>query len=226
MRHRIAGFKLGRDTEHRRAMWRNMAISLFTHGQITTTIPKAKSLRPLVEKMITTARRGDLAARRRVVKQLGNPVLVDFDPKDLDKKDLQVKRSEGYKINRYREVTEGPRVVSKLFNEIAPSYQDRNGGYTRIIRLGQHRIGDGADLCVLQLVGREEGGPQVSGQYSRRRDKANHRMEVAARYRKSAAAAQEKSPETAAVGGEDGASDAEGGSETGESHSQPEPKNE
>ena len=75
-------------------------------------------------------------------------------------------------------------MVKKLFDEIAPRYADRSGGYTRIIRLGKHRIGDGGDLCVLQLVGQEESGPQVSGQYSRRRDKANHRMEVAARLRK------------------------------------------
>ena len=71
---------------------------------------------------------------------------------------------------------------------IAPRYADRAGGYTRIIRLSQHRIGDGGDLCVLQLVGQEEKGPQVSGQYSRRREKANRRMEVSARLRKQAKA--------------------------------------
>lgn len=188
MRHRIAGYKLGRDTEHREAMWRNMAIALFTHGQITTTVPKAKSVRPYVEKLITSARRGDLASRRRVIKKLGNPLLIDFDPTELDKDDLKLKQSEGYRINSYREVMHGPRVVKKLFDDIAPRYADRPGGYTRIVRLGKHRIGDGGDLCVLQLVGGDdESGPQVSGQYSRRRDKANHRMEVAAKLRKSPA---------------------------------------
>ena len=56
MRHRVAGFKLGRDTEHRRSLWRNLAVALFTHGQITTTVPKAKSVKPFVEKLITSAR--------------------------------------------------------------------------------------------------------------------------------------------------------------------------
>jgi len=172
MRHRVAGFKLGRDTEHRRALWRNLAVALFTLGQITTTVPKAKSVKPFVEKLITAARTGDLASRRRVIAQLQDRIIVKGDNDDA------VTR------NKYGEVLSGPRVVKKLFDEIAPRYADRSGGYTRIIRTGKHRIGDGSDLCVLQLVGQEASGPQVSGQYSRRRDKANHRMEVAARLRK------------------------------------------
>jgi len=172
MRHRIAGFKLGRDTEHRRALWRNLAVALFTHGQITTTIPKAKSVKPFVEKLITAARKGDLASRRRVIAQLQDRILVKSED------DESVTR------NKYGEVVDGPRVVKKLFDEIAPRYATRPGGYTRIVRLGKHRIGDGSDLCVLQLVGQDESGPQVSGQYSRRRDKANHRMDVAAALRK------------------------------------------
>ncbi len=187
MRHRVAGYRLGRDTEHRRSLWRNLATALFTHGQITTTIPKAKSVRPFVEKLISAARKGDLAARRRVIAALQDRIMV------ADDQDESVTR------NKYGELVDGPRVVKKLFDEIAPRYADRPGGYTRIVRLGRHRIGDGGDLCVLQLVGQEETGPQVSGQYSRRRDKANRRMEIAAKLRKetksgsrkSAAAAQE-----------------------------------
>jgi large subunit ribosomal protein L17 len=178
MRHRIAGYKLGRDTEHRIAMRRNMAIALLTHGQITTTLPKAKSVQPMVEKIITTAKRGTLAARRQVIKAIGNPLHVDFDVKAVDPAGVP-----NHKINRYGELVSGPRVVAKLFDEIAPRYADRAGGYTRIVKLGTHRIGDGSDLCVLQLVGGED-GPQVSGQYSRRRDKANKRMEFAAKLRK------------------------------------------
>ena len=64
MRHRKAGYKLNRTSSHRQAMLRNMAASLFEHGQITTTVPKAKALQPFVEKIVTTAKRGDLAARR------------------------------------------------------------------------------------------------------------------------------------------------------------------
>ena len=177
MRHRVAGRKLGRKTNHRKAMWRNMAVSLFTHGQITTTLPKAKSVKPFVEKLISAAKKGDLASRRRVIKALGDPIMVKHE----DHEDVQ--------RNRYGELTGGPKVVKVLFEEIAPKYADRTGGYTRIIKLAKHRIGDGASLCVLQLVGGDdESGPQVSGQYSRRRDKANKRMERAAALRKSGAA--------------------------------------
>lgn len=171
MRHRVAGYKLGMDTEQRTALWRNLTIALFTHGQITTTIPKAKSVKPFVEKIISKARRGDLAARRQVIAKLGgNPIQVVGDT------DEQVTR------NRYGEVTKGPRIVKKLFDEIAPRYADRPGGYTRIIKLAKHRIGDGSDLCVLQLVGDEE-GPQLGGQGIRRR-KADKRAVFAAKLRK------------------------------------------
>ncbi len=192
MRHRVKGYKLGRDTEHRKAMWRNMAISLFTYGQITTTVPKAKSVQAFVEKLVTLGKKGDLAARRRVIQQIGDPYLVRSDD------------DENIVRNRYGEVVGGPRVVKHLFDEIAPRYADRDGGYTRIVRLGKHRLGDGGDLCVIQLVGNEE-GPQVSGQYSRRRDKANRRMEMAARLRRegksdeddaATAVADEPEPET------------------------------
>ncbi len=153
-------------------MWRNMAISLFTHGQITTTLPKAKSVKPFVEKLISVAKNGDLASRRRVIKALTDKIMVKND------EDEDVVR------NKYGEVVKGPRVVRKLFEEIAPAYMDRSGGYTRIIKLAKHRIGDGADLCVLQLVGKDDSGPQVAGKYSRRREKANNRMERAAALRK------------------------------------------
>jgi large subunit ribosomal protein L17 len=169
----VSGYKLGRDTAHRRAMWRNMAVALFSHGQIQTTVAKAKSVQPLVEQLITAARKGDLASRRRVLKTLHDPIIVKHDEDD------DVTR------NKYGELLDGPRVVKKLFDEIAPALSDRPGGYTRIVRLGKHRIGDGSDLVVLQLVGNEE-GPQLSGQYSRRRQKANRRMEYSAHLRRAA----------------------------------------
>jgi len=192
MRHRVSGFKLGRNTEHRRAMWRNMANSLFTHGQITTTVTRAKSVRPFIEKLITAARKGDLASRRRVIASLEDRIAVRTED------DPDVRR------NRYGEVVGGPRVVKKLFDEIAPRFADRAGGYTRIVRLGRHRIGDGGDLCVLQLVG-EESGPSVSGQFSRRREQADRRMAFAARQRRQGdgavetASATEAPPEEEAV---------------------------
>ena len=181
MRHRVAGYKLSRDTEHRKSMRRNLVVALFTHGQITTTVPKAKSVKPFAEKLVTLARKGDLASRRRVIKALGDPIMVTHDD------DPNVER------NRYGELTGGPRLVKKLFDEIGPKYADRDGGYTRIVRLGKHRLGDGGDLCVLQLVGDEE-GPQVAGQFSRRREKANRRMVFAAQLRKGQAATTEAAP--------------------------------
>ena len=192
MRHRVAGRKLGRDTEHRRAMWRNMAVSLFTHGQITTTIPKAKSVKPFVEKLITAAKKGELASRRRVISELGgDPILI------REQDDEDVPRNNYGELLREGGRRQGPRLVKYLFEEIAPRYQDRDGGYTRIIKLGRWRKGDGADLCVLQLVGEEEGGPQVAGQYSRRRQKANRRMERAAQLRKGRTGAAASASETA-----------------------------
>ena len=173
MRHRVAGRTLGRKTNHRKAMWRNLAVSLFTHGQITTTVPKAKSVKPFVEKLIHAAKKGDLASRRRVIAALGGDRLL-----------VRGEDDEAVDRNSYGEVRKAPRVVKHLFDDIAPRFAQRNGGYTRIVKLARHRIGDGADLCVLQLVRDEESGPQVSGQYSRRREQANKRMERAASLRK------------------------------------------
>lgn len=188
MKHGVYGRKLGRHTNHRIAMWRNMATSLFTHGQITTTIPKAKSLQPFVEKLITAAKKGDLASRRRVIKKLGGDSVMirEEDDENVDR-------------NKYGEVTGGTKIVKHLFDEIAPRYADRNGGYTRIIKLGVSRIGDGTDLCVIQLVGTEEAGPQVSGSNSRRRDKANKRMEFAAKLRKGGGSGDEASTDESAT---------------------------
>lgn len=187
MRHQVYGKTLGRKTNHRRAMFRNMAVSLFTHEQITTTVPKAKAVKPFVEKLITAAKKGDLHARRRVIAELGgNRLLVHGEDDDVIN-DLR---------NPYGELTKparakAPKVVQKLFDDIAPRYADRPGGYTRIVKLGKHRIGDAADLCVLQLVSDEDSGPQVGGQ-GLRAAKSNKRMEFAAKLRK--ADASEEAP--------------------------------
>ncbi len=120
---------------------------------------------------------------------LGNDrVMADLHLDQLDgeefRSELKALRGEGYRINKYGEIQRGPKIVEHILTEVAPRYADRTGGYTRIIKLGKHRIGDGADLCVLQLVGEEEEGPTVSGSFSRRREKANKRMEFAAKLRK------------------------------------------
>lgn len=215
MRHRVSGYKLNRSPSHRKAMWRNMAISLLTHGQIETTVTKAKSLRPLVERLINSAKKGDLASRRRVIKAIGDPILVDRDLKDYTRQEL---REEGYVVNKYHELQDGPRLVKKLFDEIGPRYADREGGYTRIIRITKHRIGDASDLCIMQLVGDEVEGPQVRGEYSRRRDKAHRRMEFAAQLRKGAKAeapAAEEAPKAEAAPAEEPATE-EGNEEKSE----------
>ena len=170
MRHAIAGYKLGRTPEHRRAMFRNLAAALFQHGQITTTLPKAKAVQPFVEKLITLARRGDLHARRRVIAQLRDRELI-------------------YVVDggRKEEIVDEKTLVQKLFDDIAPRYADRPGGYTRIVKLAKRRIGDGSDLVVLQLLGEEEeGAPRVRGRHSRRRQQQDSRTAFAAKLRKAA----------------------------------------
>jgi len=108
--------KLGRSTAHRKAMLRNLVTDLLRDGRITTTETRAKEAGRMAEKMITLGKRGDLHARRQVLR-----VVYDED------------------------------VVKNLFDTIAPDYEDRNGGYTRILKLGPRR-GDGAEEVFLELV--------------------------------------------------------------------------
>lgn len=212
MRHRVYGRKLGRKTNHRKAMFRNMAVALFTHGQITTTVPKAKALRPFVERLITMAKKGDLHNRRRVISLLGG-----------DKHMITREDADNVVRNRFGELQKAPKVVKALFEEIAPAFSDREGGYTRIIRLGTNRLGDGADLCVIQLVGKEDtDAPQSAGTRSRRA-KSNKRMEFAAKLAKGGAtqaqtdnATAVAEPETEKAVAEDAAApDDESGTEDG-----------
>src|SRR5712691_6451890 len=128
MRHRRAHRKLGRVADHRIAMFRNQAHALIKHEHIETTVPRAKELRPFVERLITIAKRGVaggdsggkmLNARRLVMRHLPDQV-----------------------------------IVGKLFDTIAPRFASRPGGYTRIIRLG-YRRGDAAEVAQMELVGSE-----------------------------------------------------------------------
>jgi large subunit ribosomal protein L17 len=128
MRHRVAHRKLGRVTEHRIAMLRNQATALLRYEHLTTTVPRAKELRPFVERLITIAKRGVTAgdANGRV---LTARRLVMRDVQDRE-------------------------VVSKLFDSIAPRFAARPGGYTRLLRLGFRR-GDSAEVAQVELVGSE-----------------------------------------------------------------------
>ncbi|MFK7959954.1 MAG: 50S ribosomal protein L17 [Phycisphaerales bacterium] len=194
MRHQIYGRTLGRDTQHRRAMLRNLAAGLFEHGQIETTLPKAKAVQGFVEKIITTARKGGLHARRQVESTLTDRRIHAWvaDPSVPDsRKDnawFDLPSEDDIKFNRYGDLKKAPRLVQHVMTVIAPMFTDRDGGYTRIIRTGRHRLGDGTDLVLLQLVGQED-GPAIGGELSGRRRKADRRTAYLAELRKAAPAA-------------------------------------
>ena len=120
MVHRNKKAKLNRDRSHLKAMLGNMVTSLIEHEAIHTTPAKAKELRRTAESLITFAKRGDLHARRQVLRTIANK-----------------------------------RIVAKLFDEIGPRYSNRNGGYTRIVKGGPRR-GDGAEMCMIELVDRAQ----------------------------------------------------------------------
>src|ERR1044071_4138065 len=119
MRHKVAGFKLKRPVDSRNALLRNLVTSVIEHERVVTTVPKAKAVRPLVEKMITLAKRDTLHARRQAAA-----------------------------------VLETPASVKKLFDKLGTRFGQRNGGYTRVVRLGR-RKGDGAEQAMIELVGSE-----------------------------------------------------------------------
>ena len=107
--------KFGRETVQRKALHKALVTSLIEHGKIKTTLAKAKELRGISEKLVTFARKGDLASRREVAKTLS------------------------------------PKIVTKLFTDLAPKYKDRNGGYTRITKMGQ-RKSDGAEIAYIEFI--------------------------------------------------------------------------
>ena len=144
MRHRVAHRKLGRVTEHRIAMLRNQANALLKYERIETTVPRAKELRPFVERIITIAKRG-VAGGDENGKALHARRLVLRDIHDRD-------------------------VVSKLFDTLAPRFEARPGGYTRILKLG-YRRGDSAEIAQIELVGSEY-NPNAEAEKSAAAEKA------------------------------------------------------
>ena len=155
-RHLIRGRQLSRDTEHRIALRRNLVQSLIEHGKIRTTLPKAKEVRAMAEKVITLARINTVLNRRRVTAMINDRRLVDKE----------------------QEFT-GQKVVQKLFDEVAPQFVDRPGGYTRIIKLSDFRIGDGGNLVILQLI-TEKAAPRGTARRSaglrRKRNERKHQF--------------------------------------------------
>ncbi len=202
MRHRVYGRHFSRDSDHRRAMLRNLAAGLFEHGEIETTLPKARAVQPFVERIITIARKGGLHARRLVEARLNDRHIhawVAHDSVPDSKKSnryFELPEPSEIQLNRYGELRRAPRLVQHIMTRVAPMFADRAGGYTRIVRLGKRRLGDGTDLVLLQLVGREE-GPQVGGGTSGRRRQADRRTAYAARLRRA-------TPAAAAAAGEAG----------------------
>lgn len=190
MRHRIAGRHLNRTTPHRKALRRNLAASLFEHGTVRTTPAKAKDVRPFVERLISIARKGTLHARRRVIAMLRDRAMADKENPD--------------------ELADQS-VVQKLFDDIAPRYADRPGGYTRIIRLPERRIGDSGRQVLLQLV--EETAPAAGGEVpataSRRRKRAAQRAEAAKSIEAETPPAEAAEPTETSQQPEDAAEDAD-----------------
>jgi large subunit ribosomal protein L17 len=165
----IRGRQLSRDTEHRKSLRRSLVQSLFEHGKIRTTLPKAKEVRAMAEKLITVARTNTLNARRHVISII-NDRRLDDENQDF--------------------IEDGPTrtVVQRLFNDIAPKFVGRNGGYTRIIKLSDHRIGDGGTLVLLQLLTEEsaptKGTARRSAGLRRKRAERKHQFAAKALKRK------------------------------------------
>lgn len=135
MRHRVKGRKLGRSPAHRKALFRNQLASLVKEERIKTTLPKAKELRPIAEKVVTQGKRDTLHARRQV-----NRWLPERD------------------------------LVKKVFDDIAPRFQERPGGYTRIIKLGP-RQGDGAEMAVIEFVETGVSEPEPDKKKGKKKEK-------------------------------------------------------
>lgn len=135
MRHRKAGRKLNRNATHRLALYRNLTMALIRHERIITTLPKAKAVRPFVEKLITLAKKNTLHARRLVISRLGPMAEAEVKPQKDDDGDADHRT-----------------VVQKLFTEIAPRFASRPGGYTRVLKRHEYRLGDAGATAYLELL--------------------------------------------------------------------------
>jgi large subunit ribosomal protein L17 len=128
-----SGKKLGRNGTHRLALYRNLTMALIRHERIITTLEKAKAVRPFVEKLITLARSGTLHARRLVASRLGPMADAEVKPGDEDDADHRT-------------------VLQKLFADIGPRFATRPGGYTRVLKRHERRLGDAGRTAFLELL--------------------------------------------------------------------------
>jgi len=141
MRHAKSSAKLSKTKSHRRCMFANMLKSLVDAEQIVTTVPKAKELKRFADQLITVAKKNTLAARREAIGWL----MIRYNqltPKEA--RDAKKGDTSSYNTDR--------RVIEKLFGVLAPRFEKRAGGYTRIMRLPEHRAGDNAQECILQYL--------------------------------------------------------------------------
>lgn len=217
MRHLIAHRKLNRTSEHRIALRRNMAQSLFEHGQIRTTLPKAKDLRPFAERMITLAkkaREGSLAARQRLVAVLGDRAVIlkehqeEYDAMSDAARD-RVLRSRSGRRHRLGQARGGQKftaisIVHHLINTVAAEFEGRSGGYTRVILVGKTGRVDNATMAVLQLVGKEESPGTIT-----RPEKTARKRRTERRYAAAAKAVKKSGKAAASAAQSEPAPDAE-----------------
>lgn len=141
MRHAKKSCKLGRTTSHRRCLVANMLKSLIQNERIVTTPAKAKEIRRFADKMVTLAKKNTLASRRQAIAEM----MIRFNP--LSPKEIKAVR--GGDTSCYN----GDRlVIQKLFGELGPRFATRQGGYTRVLRLGEKRVGDNASQCILEYL--------------------------------------------------------------------------
>lgn len=141
MRHRKNTFKLSRDSDHRRAMIANMLKNLIDKEKIETTVAKAKVLRRYADRMVTLAKKNTLASRRSAKAKM----MIRFNP-------LTPKEARAAKKGDKSAYNADRRVLEKLFTSLGPRFANRNGGYTRIVRVG-NRVGDNAPTCVIEYLG-------------------------------------------------------------------------
>ena len=160
MRHRNGGYKLGRNTSHRRALLRSLVTSIIIHDRIETTLTKAKASRPLVEKMITLGKNGSVHARRQALAYLLTPDSVD-----------------------------------RLFSTVAPRYATRNGGYSRITRMGP-RKGDSAEVAIIELLGAEQ---ELSEKAAKREEARTKRREELQKQLEERGAGEDTNPNTSSA---------------------------
>lgn len=141
MRHMKKSCKLGRTSSHRRCMFANMLKSLIEHERMVTTPTKAKELRRFADQMITLAKTDTLHSRRQAIKDL----MIRFNSL-TPKEEREVRAGDKSSYNGDR------KVIQKLFDTLGPRFATRNGGYTRIIRLPENRVGDNAEQCILEYL--------------------------------------------------------------------------